>query len=82
MPMACTMISLEILIYNMTKSITTHTDAGIRVRHHSDQEVQEHNNVDDVVGAIHEETPEPRECFDARQFKIIQVHQTERGPEE
>ena len=50
--------------------------------HHRDQEIEEHDDVDDREAAEHDETPEPGKLFDSCQLKVVQVYQTKRGPEQ
>lgn len=50
--------------------------------HHGDEQVEQHDDVDDCVGAEHEHAPEPREDLDPLQLERVQVHQSERRPEQ
>ena len=50
--------------------------------HHGDEKIEQNDDVDDGVGAEHEEAPEAREALDAHQFKVVQIDETESGPEE
>lgn len=50
--------------------------------HHSDQEIQKDDDVDDRVSAEHQHTPEPGEYLDAIQLEALEVHQAENRPEE
>lgn len=57
-------------------------DHVVGVGHHSDQQVEEHNDVDHVVRAVHEHGPEPREGAQAHQLEGVQFNETERGPKQ
>lgn len=50
--------------------------------HHGDEQIEQHNDVDNGVRTEHEHSPEPCEYLDSVQFKTIQVHQAEHGPEQ
>jgi hypothetical protein len=52
------------------------------VIHHGDEQVQQHDNVDDAVAAEHEHAPEAREYLDAVQLEALEIDETERRPEE
>ena len=54
----------------------------VGVVHHGDEEVEEHDNVDDGEGAEHDEAPEPCELLDAGQLKVVQIYQAEGRPEQ
>lgn len=65
----------------LATSRPTHHNERVRVGHHGDEEVQQNDDIDDVVGAEHEHTPEPRERLNSSQFEVDQVHQPEGSPE-
>lgn len=50
--------------------------------HHGDEQVEQHDDVDDGVRAEHEHAPEAREDLDAVQLERVQVHQPEGRPEQ
>ena len=50
--------------------------------HHGDEQVEQDDDVDDGEGAEHDQAPEPRELLDAGELKVVQVDQTEGGPEQ
>ena len=50
--------------------------------HHGDEQVEQDDDVDDGERAEHDQAPEPRELLDPGQFKVVQVDQTEGGPEQ
>ena len=50
--------------------------------HHSDEEVEEDDDVDEGVAAEHEEAEEARELLDAGQLEVLQVDQPEHRPEQ
>lgn len=52
------------------------------VIHHGYEQVEQHDDVDDGVGAEHQHAPEAREDLDAVQLERVQVHQPERRPEQ
>ena len=57
-------------------------DELVAVVHHGDQQVEQHDDVDDGEGAEHDEAPEPGELLDAGQLKVVQINQTKYGPEQ
>lgn len=57
-------------------------DDLVRVAHHGDQHVQQHDDVDDTVRAEHQHRPEAREALDALQLEGHQVDEAERRPEQ
>ena len=50
--------------------------------HHRDEQVEQHNDVDDGEAPEHDETPEPGELLDPCELEVVQVYQTERRPEQ
>ena len=56
-------------------------DELVAVVHHGDQQVQQHDDVDDGEGAEHDEAPEPGELLDAGQLEVVEVDEAEGGPE-
>ena len=42
--------------------------------HHSDQEIEKHDDVDDGEASEHDQAPEPGELLDPRKFKVVQVY--------
>lgn len=54
----------------------------VRVGHHGDEHVEQHDDVDHGVRAEGEQRPEPREALDAGQLEGRQVYEPERRPEE
>ena len=57
-------------------------DELVAVVHHGDQEVEQHDDVDDGEAPEHDETPEPCELLDPSQLEVVQVDETEGCPEE
>ena len=53
----------------------------VRVVHHGDKQVEQDDDVDDGERAEHDQAPEPRELLDPGELKVVQVDQTEGGPE-
>ena len=49
--------------------------------HHCDEKIEQNDNIDDREGTKHEHAPEPGELLDAGQLKVVQIDQTECGPE-
>ena len=49
--------------------------------HHRDQQVEQHDDVDDGEAPKHDEAPEPGELLDPRELEVVQVYQAERRPE-
>lgn len=56
-------------------------DNLIRVRHHSDEHVEQHNDINDRVGAKHQQSPKASETFNAGQIEGHQIDQSKRCPE-
>ena len=56
-------------------------DELVAVVHHGDQEVEQHDDVDDGEAPEHDEAPEPRELLDPGQLEVVQVDETEGCPE-
>lgn len=54
---------------SVVKRGNTYSDSCIRIGHHSDEHVQQDDDVDQRVGAEHQHTPEAREGLDARQLE-------------
>ena len=50
--------------------------------HHSNQEIEQDDDVDQWETPKHDETPESRELFDSCQLKIVQVYQAKSGPKQ
>ena len=50
--------------------------------HHGDEKVEQDDDVDDGERAEHDQAPEPRELLDPGELKVVQVDQTEGGPEQ
>ena len=50
--------------------------------HHGDEQVEQDDDVDDGERAEHDQAPEPRELLDPGELKVVQVDQTEGGPEQ
>ena len=57
-------------------------DELVGVVHHGDEQVEQDDDVDDGERAEHDQAPEPRELLDPGELKVVQVDQTERGPEQ
>lgn len=57
-------------------------DHCVGIGHHGDEEIQEDNYVDHAVRSEHKKSPETRVRLDPRQFKVLQAHHSETGPEE
>ena len=49
--------------------------------HHRDEQVEQHDDVDDGEAPKHDEAPEPGELLDPRELEVVQVYQAERRPE-
>ena len=49
--------------------------------HHRDEQIEQHNDVDDGEAPKHNEAPEPGELLDPRELEVVQVYQAERRPE-
>ena len=49
--------------------------------HHRDEQIEQHNDVDDGEAPKHDEAPEPGELLDPRELEVVQVYQAERRPE-
>ena len=49
--------------------------------HHRDEQVEQHDDVDDGEAPKHDEAPEPGELLDPRELEVVQVYQAERCPE-
>ena len=49
--------------------------------HHRDEQIEQHNDVDDGEASKHDEAPEPGELLDPRELEVVQVYQAERRPE-
>jgi hypothetical protein len=60
----------------------TYGNELIGMIHHSDQKVQEHDNIDDRVGPEHQHSPEPGEALDASQLKVVQIDEAKHSPEQ
>ena len=50
--------------------------------HHGNQQVEQHNDVDQREASEHDEAPEPSELLDPGQLEVVQVYQAERRPEQ
>ena len=50
--------------------------------HHGDEEIEQDNDVNQRKATEHDEAPEPGELLDAGQLEVVQVDQTESGPEQ
>ena len=49
--------------------------------HHGNQQVEQHDDVDQWEAPEHNEAPEPGELLDPRELEVVQVYQAERRPE-
>ena len=49
--------------------------------HHRDEQIEQHDDVDDGEAPKHDEAPEPGELLDPRELEVVQVYQAERRPE-
>ena len=49
--------------------------------HHRDEQIEQHNDVDDGEAPKHDEAPEPGELLDPCELEVVQVYQAERRPE-
>ncbi len=56
-------------------------DELVGVVHHGDEQVEQHDDVDHGEWAEHEEAGKTCKFLDASQFEIVQVYETENGPE-
>ena len=54
----------------------------VGVGHHGDEQVEEHNDVDDGVRTKHKHCPETREGTQAHQLEGVQFNQTKRSPKQ
>ena len=59
----------------------TYGDELITMIHHGNQQVEQHNDVDQREASEHDEAPEPGELLDPGQLEVVQVNQAERSPE-
>ena len=50
--------------------------------HHGNEEIEEHNDVDDGEGPKHEKAKKSSELLDASQLKVVQIYEAENGPDE
>ena len=50
--------------------------------HHGNQQVEQHDDVDQGEASEHDESPEPGELLDTGELEVVQVYQTERCPEQ
>ena len=50
--------------------------------HHSNEQVEQDNDVDHGKRSEHEQSEKPGEFFDARQLEIVQVNQAKNSPEQ
>ena len=50
--------------------------------HHRDEQVEQHDDVDDGEAPEHDEAPEPGELLDPCELEVVQVYQAERRPEQ
>ena len=50
--------------------------------HHGNQQVEQHDDVDQGEAPEHDEAPEPGELLDPGQLEVVQVYQAERRPEQ
>lgn len=60
----------------------THVNHRIGVGHHSNEQIEEHDDVDDGVRTKHEQAPEPGVTLDAGQLEVLQANHAEGRPEE
>ena len=60
----------------------TYGDELVTMIHHGNQQVEQHDDVDQGEAPEHYEAPEPGELLDPRQLKVVQVYQAERRPEQ
>ena len=58
------------------------TDQLIGVIHHSDQEIEKDDDIDQREAAEHDETPEPGELLDSTELKVVQVYETKSCPKQ
>ena len=80
--MSINSVYVPILLYELKYFLVSCLDIGIRTGHHSDEEVEKDNDVDETVRAEHEESPKPRERLDAGELKVEEVHQSKGCPEQ
>lgn len=68
--------------FKQTQKTQSYRNQLVRVIHHRNQQVQQHHDVDHRVRAEHQHAPEARENFDPVQLEVLQVDQSEHGPEQ
>jgi len=49
--------------------------------HHGNEQVEQHHNIDNRVGAKHQHAPESGEDLNAIQLKAVQIYQAKDSPE-
>ena len=60
----------------------TYGDELVTMIHHGNQQVEQHDDVDQGEAPEHDEAPEPGELLDPGQLEVVQVYQAERRPEQ
>lgn len=72
------------ILYFLRTLVNTNTyfDDGIGIRHHSDEQVQHNGDVNNRVGSEHNQCPESRVRFHARQVECFEIHFAETRPEQ
>ncbi len=60
----------------------TYGDELITMIHHGNQQVEQHDDVDQWEAPEHDEAPEPSELFDPCELEVVQVYQAESRPEQ
>ena len=50
--------------------------------HHGDQEVEQHDDVDDGKAPEHDEPPEPGKLLDVCQLEVVQIYETKSCPKQ
>ena len=50
--------------------------------HHRDEQIEQHNDVDDGEAPKHDEAPEPGELLDPCELEVVQVYEAECRPEQ
>ena len=79
----CVMVINNIyFILVLVDTYRTYGDELITMIHHGNQQVEQHNDVDQREASEHDEAPEPGELLDPGQLEVVQVYQAERRPEQ
>ena len=78
----CVMVINNIyFILVLVDTYRTYGDELITMIHHGNQQVEQHNDVDQREASEHDEAPESGKLLDPCQLEVVQVYQAERRPE-